>query len=98
MTSLVDRLTAAKFSKSGVWDKVPDGSTLLTTQCGIDRSKRLMPNTSSICPAVSIQYRLVTDRQADRRTDGRTHDDNNYRASIASRGVNDYNYYTTVPV
>ena len=34
--------------------------------------------------AVLIQYRHVTDRQ----TDGQTHDDSIYRASIASRGKN----------
>ena len=33
---------------------------------------------------VSIQYRLVAERQID----GWTHDDNKYRASIASRGKN----------
>jgi len=32
--------------------------------------------------AVSVQWRLVTDTQ----TDGRTHADSMYRASIASRG------------
>ena len=28
-TRFDDRYTEAKFSKSGVWDKVPEGSTLL---------------------------------------------------------------------
>jgi len=40
--------------------------------------------TSSIYTVVSIQYRLVTDG----RTDGRTHDDSIFRASIVSRGKN----------
>jgi len=39
--------------------------------------------------AILVEHRLVTDRQTDRWTDGRTdtqtHDDNIYRASIASR-------------
>ena len=30
----------------------------------------------------------MTDKQADRQTDGRTHDDSKYRAGIASRGKN----------
>jgi len=47
----------------------------------LDRWKEAStPKASSIRPAVSIQYRLVTDG---RRT---THDDSKYRASIASRG------------
>ena len=45
-----------------------------------------MPKPSSIRPVVSIQYRLVTDRRTDGRTDGWSHDDTIYRASIASRG------------
>ena len=43
-----------------------------------------MPKTNSICPLHgfdAMQYRLVTNGQ----TDGRTHDDSKYRASITSR-------------
>jgi len=47
-----------------------------------------VPKSSSSCPVVSKQYRLVTDR----RTDRRTHDDSKYRASIASRGKKMYSY------
>ena len=49
-----------------------------------------MPKTSAIRPVVSIQHRLVTDRQTDVGTDGghgQTRDDSIYRASIASRGI-----------
>ena len=35
--------------------------------------------------AIFVELRLVTDGQMDRQTDRRTHDDNIYRASIASR-------------
>jgi len=38
--------------------------------------------------AVSVQYRRVTEGLLDRQTDGRTHDDSIYRASITSRGKN----------
>jgi len=47
-----------------------------------------VPSCGVVCMILSLtvltQYRRVTDRQ----TDGRTHDDSLYRASIASRGKN----------
>jgi len=39
-----------------------------------------------LCLAVLIQCRLVSDRHADRRSDGQTLNYSIYRASIASRG------------
>jgi len=71
-----DRLAVAKFSKSRVRDKVPEGSTVIfgdgPTQLSLQHrwkmeKKTSMPKTSSIRPVVSIQYRLVTDGQTDRR-------------------------------
>jgi len=57
----------AKFSKTGVWDKVPEENTLIFAVPKFpystvwDRWKEAsMPRTSSIRPVVSIQYRLVT--------------------------------------
>jgi len=44
-----------------------------------------MPKISSTNLVVSIQYRLVMDRQADRHT----HDDSIYCANIALHGKND---------
>jgi len=58
-----------RFPYNTVWDRWKEAS---------------VPNTSSICAVVSMQYRLVTDG----RTDRLTHDDSKYRASIASRGKN----------
>ena len=88
-----DRFAAAKFSKSAVWDKLPDVSTVIfgDTEISLQRSVRqvegsLLAKISSIRPVVSIQRRLVTDGPTERRTDRRTHDDSNYRAGIASRG------------
>jgi len=52
-----------------------------------------MPKSSSICPAVSIQFRLVTKW----RTDGRTHDDSKYRASITSGGKK-FHQVVTIPL
>ena len=46
-----------------------------------------VPKTSWILAVVSVQHRLVTDRQT-HTTDRQTHDDSKYRASIASRGKN----------
>jgi len=64
------------FSKSGVWDKVPKGSTLIFGDTQIFYNSlgyvegSLHTKTSSIRPAVSIQYQLVTDGRTDGRTDG----------------------------
>ena len=60
----------AKFYKPGVWDKVPQGRTLIFEDFPYDTAwdrwkKAFMPKTSSIRPVVSIQYRLVTDGQTD---------------------------------
>jgi len=62
----------AKFSKSGVWDKVPEGNTLIfgDTQISVQRSVGLVEGshhaeTSSIRPVIPIQYRLVADGQTD---------------------------------
>jgi len=78
--------------KSGVWDKVPEGSTVIfgCIQISLQHSvtylwkEAPMPKPSSIRPVVLIQCPLVTDG----RTDGQTHDDSKYRASIASGGKN----------
>jgi len=40
--------------------------------------------------AVLVQYRRVTDRRTDAGTNEQTHNDSIYRASIASRGQNEY--------
>jgi len=88
---LTNRLSMVKFSKSGVWDKVPEGSTLImeilkfpyNTLWGRWKEDSML-NTSSIRPVVSIQPRLLTDGQ----TDTRRVDDSKYRSSIASRGKN----------
>jgi len=58
-----------KLSKSIVWNKVPDGSTLIIRdtripfQHNVDQAEvAATPKMSAIRPAVSIQYRHVTDR------------------------------------
>jgi len=54
-----------------------------------------MTKTSSIHPFVSVQYRHVTDRQ----TDGQTHDDSKYHASVAARSKKvGYKLLTTLTV
>ena len=76
--------------KSGVWDKVPEGITVIFGDMRISLQHSVtylwkevpMPKPSSIRPVVLIQCPLVTDG----RTDGQTHDDSKYRASIASGG------------
>ena len=58
----------------------------IIAQFRINQRKLPCPKkTSSIRLVVSIQYRLVTDRQRDRQMDGHTHDSISC-ASIASRG------------
>ena len=62
----------AKFSKSGVCDKVPQGRTVIFGDTHIstvwDRWKEAsITNTGSISPVVSTQYRRVTDGQTDTR-------------------------------
>ena len=73
----------AIFSKSGVWDKVTEGSTIIFGDpCNTvwDRWKEAsMPQNNSIRPVVSVQYRLVTEGQTDRQTDN----DSIYRRSVA---------------
>ena len=71
------RRVAAKFSsKSRVGNKVLKKypyfwkyTNSLATHCGISRGKPLR-QTSSICWAISVQHRLVTDGRTDRRTQG----------------------------
>ena len=46
--------------------------------------------------AVLIQYQSVTDRQTAAQSHTQTHDNGVYRASIASRGKNDYFYILCV--
>ena len=60
------------FTESGVWDKVPEGCTLIfeDTQISLYYGTGRMPKISSIRPVVSIQYWRVMDR--------RTHDDSKY--------------------
>ena len=60
--------------KSRIWDKVPEGGTLISGAAGIP-FRRISPvlnkrvdfttKASSIPSAVWIQYRLVTDRRTD---------------------------------
>jgi len=77
ITRFDDRYTKAKFSKSGVWNRVPEGSTLIfwsepnfpLTQCRMGGRKLPCPKPSSIHPAVSMELRLVTDRQTYGQTD-----------------------------
>jgi len=68
----------AKFSKSGVWDKVPEGSALIfgdtraffvITQCGIGGKKPPCQNQ------LDSYSRFNTIPACDRRTDRRTRDD-----------------------
>ena len=74
----------AKFSKSRVFDKVPEGSTMIFADTHIsvwDRWKEAsMAKTSLIGPVVSIQYSLVIDSW--------THNDCICRTGIASCGKN----------
>ena len=78
-----------EIEKCGVWDKVPEESTLILEipkfpySTVWDRGKEAsMPKASSISPVALTQYRLVTDG----RTDKRTHDNSIYRAGVASPG------------
>jgi len=57
--------TEGKFSKSGVWGKVPEGSTLIFCSylnfLKTQSKEAYMPKTSSIHSSVSIEMRLLTD-------------------------------------
>jgi len=75
LISFVDNTINLSWHKSGVWDKVPEVSTLIWEMPKFPHNAiwdRWMvastPKTSLIRPVVSIQYQLVTDR----RTDGHT--------------------------
>jgi len=66
-----DRLVMANFSESKVWDKVPEGITLileipnfLTTQCTVYKWKKAsMPKTSPICLSSSFDRTPTCDKQ-----------------------------------
>ena len=66
----------AKFSESGVQDKVPEGSALifgdnricLQHSVGRVEGSSTPKKTSLIRSSVSIEHRLVTDRQTDGHT------------------------------
>jgi len=71
LTKLVDELRC-NFSKSRVWDKVPEGSTLVLEipefHCNtvLDKPRvACMPNMSLMHSAILTKYRVVTDRQTD---------------------------------
>ena len=66
-----------KFSKSGVWDKVSEVSTLIFEDIRISFKHSIGEvegsydaKNHSIYSSVSTQLRLVTDRQTDRQTQG----------------------------
>jgi len=76
-----DQLAMAKFSKSGVLDKVQEksavilGDTHISLQhrvSGIGGKKASIPKASLIYPVVFIQYRLVINRQMGGQTDRHT--------------------------
>jgi len=90
----------AKSSKSGVWDEVQEGSTLVfaiskfpynTVRDSWKEASTSKP--SSTRPVFTTQHRLVTNRQTDRRTDGHTARVNTLPAS--RRAVKLYNKSTT---
>jgi len=66
-----DRLVMANFSESKVWDKVPEGITLileipnfLTTHCTVYRWKKAsMLKTSPICLSISFDRTPTWDKQ-----------------------------------
>ena len=73
-TMSITRFDVATFSKSGVWDKVPEGSTLifrrypnfLSKQCRTDgRKLPYRKKPSLIRSAVLTEHRLVTDTDTD---------------------------------
>ena len=82
-----DRLAVAKFSKSGVWDKVPEGSTLILGDTHISL-QHIMGQVEGRKPHAKNQLdsssRFDTIPAYDRRAEGRTdgHDDSTYCASI----------------
>ena len=75
------------------WKKVSEGNTrhfcwylnFLKTQCRIGRKKADMRKTISVCTSISIEHRLVTDRQTDSQT--KVIYIASTRASIAYRAV-----------
>ena len=77
ITRFDDRYAVANFSKSGVQDKVAEGSALIfgdnriSFQHSVGRVKGIeahTPKSSSIRSAVLVEHRLVTDRRTDRQT------------------------------
>ena len=69
ITSFHDRHAVAKFSKPGVYDKVPEGSDLIFGDNRISFNtvydgwmEAHMLKTSSIRSAILVELRLVTDR------------------------------------
>ena len=85
ITRFDDRCAEAKFSKSGVWDKVPEGSSLplflkipefpFNTVEGSSRAKTQLDSSTRFDRTRTCDW--LTDRQTDRAI--------LYRASIASR-------------
>jgi len=93
ITRFDDRYAVAKFSKSGVYDKVPEGSALIfgDNQLSFEHSVGRVEGssrakTSSIRSAVSIEHRLVTDRHRPMVSRPK------YRGCLASRGKNSLDY------
>ena len=86
-----NRPPLAKFSKSRVWDEVPDRSApyiwrysnFLITQCRIGGKK--FPHQKVARISSRFDTIPACGKQNDRRTDKQIHDDCKYRASIASR-------------
>jgi len=62
-----------KFSKSGVYEKVPEGSTLVDTWISLKHSARLVERSLhakiQIDPLIPSDRTLTCDRQIDRETD-----------------------------
>jgi len=87
-----DLLDVVKFSKCGVWGKVPEGSTLLFEDIQTFPYYTMWDSWKEA--SVQKTARFVQWLQSFRyniglwRTGRRTHDDSKYRASIASHGKN----------
>ena len=78
----------AKFSKHGIWDKVPEGSTVILgdTQIFLQQGVGLVEGSLYAKTQLDSSSRFDTIPACGGRTGGRTHDDSICRASIASRG------------